>query len=111
MLQVGQTLWFVPRVRHLGQPQEVTVAKVGRKWAELDGRRGRIAVETLAMDGGEYASPGRCYLSREAWESEVALREVWRAFQRQVERRGSPPEGVTEDTIRQAVTLLRLDVP
>ncbi len=74
-IQVGQKLWRVASRRRGGNGFEVTVSKVGRKWAELDGyATGRIDLETLCVDGGNYMSPATCYLSRESYEAECTLR-------------------------------------
>lgn len=72
MYTEGQTLWLVPsRYRHSGEPREVTITKVGRKWLTLNNGY-RAAVDGLALDGGEYSSPGVCYLTREAWGALLA---------------------------------------
>lgn len=57
----------------------MTVNKVGRKWAAIDMHM-RIDINTLAADGGNYSSPGQCYLSKEAYEAEVLLNETWDRF-------------------------------
>lgn len=90
-LEVGQRLWYVPRER--GQPHEVTVGKVG-----------------LHIDGGEYSSPGRCYLSREEWEVEDATRRAWNGLRVEVTNRPPAPEGVSPEAIREAAALLRLPI-
>lgn len=60
-LSEGQKLWWVPQHSLGMKGREVTVLKVGRKWAELDNGE-RIDLETLISDGGRYAPNGRCYL-------------------------------------------------
>ena len=104
-LRVGQRLWFVPNDRRSGAPYEVTVEKIGRKWA-LIGYRRRIDVETLKVDGGNYTSPGQCYEDRAAYETEVALQSAWSDFQQKVRSAWSVPEGVTMDEIRAAYAAL-----
>jgi hypothetical protein len=81
-LKVGDKLWFVSSRRN-GLDREVVVMKVGRKWAYLSGRD-RIDLESWGMDGGEYISPGRCYESKDAYESSKALWEEWSLFKRKV---------------------------
>lgn len=51
MLTVGQKLWLVPMERHYGQPCEVVVTKIGRKWASISGyyRGTRIDINTLIV--------------------------------------------------------------
>ena len=72
----GQKLWWVPAKSRYAQPKEVTVTKVGRKWAQLDNYE-RIDLETLVADPGQCSPNGRCYLSREAREQEEMLGKAW----------------------------------
>lgn len=98
MLQVGQTLWYVNSDRRRGEPCEVRVKKVGRKWAELEPAWiGRVNIETLWIDGGQYASPGRCYYDREQHAREVRVNELWRDLRNRMPY--SPPTGMTENEI------------
>lgn len=110
-LTVGQKLWLVPQ-RGYGVPREVTVAKIGRKWATLDGwRESRIDKETLWMDGGVYTSPGRCYLSREEWEESQRLSGAWGVLKTLIADRWNRPDGVTIADMRAAANLLRVEWP
>jgi hypothetical protein len=98
-LTVGQELWLVP---DRGLARAVKVVKVGRKWADLD-NRGRVDMATMALDGGEYSSPGRCYLSRDEHDREVELRIAWAYFAGLVcDHRRTPPEGVSVSQIENA---------
>ena len=74
------------------------MTKIGRKWAALDNYE-RIDVNTLIADGGKYSSPGRCYITREAFEAEQALEEAWHDFQRRVSY--VVPPGMTVERIAQ----------
>lgn len=98
-LQVGQKLWFVPRDRRSGAPCEVTVEKIGRKWARIG--RARVDLDTLVVDGGIYLSPGRCYEDRAAYEAKAA-RDVALSELRQKINQMTPPDSVTVDAIRAA---------
>ena len=102
MLTVGQKLWCVPSQRR-GSPHEVTVEKVGRKWANI-GYRDRIDIETLRIDGGEYSSPGTCYVSKQAYEDEIKLGQAWEAFRRSIDY--STPKGITIERIQEAQKIL-----
>lgn len=104
-LQVGQKLWFVPRDSRRGEPYEVTVEKIGRKWAQI-GRRGQVDVVTMSVDGGNYLSPGQCYENRAAYEAERALQAAWCDFRKKVDRSWAPPDGATMDAIRAASAAL-----
>lgn len=103
-LTVGQTLWYVPSGRH-GNPHEITVEKVGRKWATCS-RFLRIDMETLAADGGNYSSPGSCYLSKADHDAEVALEETWKRFRDLVDRQWHCPEGVRISQMENAARAL-----
>lgn len=105
-LQEGQKLWWVYSSNRRGQPREVTVTKVGRKWAQLDNNC-RIDIETLLADGGDYMSPGCCYLSKDIYDSGVALQKAWSEMKRDIQY-ASTPEGVTVVDIQAARTLLRM---
>lgn len=107
-LTVGQELWLVP---DRGMARAVKVVKVGRKWAELD-NRDRVDMNTMKLDGGEYASPGQCYLSREVHDREVELRIAWAYFSGLVcDHRHGPPEGVTIAQIANAQRALFKEKP
>src|SRR5690348_1248446 len=107
VLKVGQKLWCVPYHRY-GQPCEVTVVTIGRVWATIEGyRQGtRIDKRTLHMDGGQYSSPGRCYLSREEWDIAKEEDNLWHAFYQNVRDKSNKPRGLTADHIREAAKLL-----
>lgn len=51
-LVVGMTLLYVPNDLRRGEPREVTVTKVGRKWADTSIRL-RISVTTLEVQFAE----------------------------------------------------------
>lgn len=106
-LAPGMTLFYVPSSRY-GQPREVTVERIGRKWAYLAGRNGRVDMETLAVDGGQYSSPAQCYGSREEWEAETERGKTWTTLRRAMPY--SPPPGVSVADIRAAAHLLSIDV-
>jgi hypothetical protein len=108
---VGQTLWFV--YNNYGNRSrlnsEVTITKVGREWLTLSSGR-RINKHTLEVDGKGYASPGRCYLSREIYEKRMATLKAWRDFSSSIDPR-NPPDGVELESIAQAMRLLNLENP
>lgn len=109
-LEIGQKLWCVPSGRR-GEPHEVTITKVGRLWAKINDRRyTRIDVNTLYMDRGVSSSPGRCYLTREEWETEVEEDKIWSAFHSRMLGKYSKPRGLTADRIREAAKLLGFEI-
>jgi len=105
-LTEGQILWWVPQSQRHALPREVTVTKVGRKWAQLDNRE-RIDLETLVADGGGFSAPGCCYLSQEHHEGVMALHKAWDGLKRDLEYK-SVPTGVTAADIAAARQLLGL---
>lgn len=109
MLTAGQTLWWVGTHRHNAGPHEVTVRKVGRKWAEIDGGE-RIDINTLRADGGKYVSPGQCWSSKAAWEAEVARQEAWRNLCNRIGNIWHAPPGIDVDRIHRAALALGLEV-
>lgn len=104
-LEVGQKLWFVPR--H-SQAREITVTKVGRKWADADGTKGRICLETLGVVEGGYTF-GRCVLDREAYEASLEHGKAWRALLAGLHRTANA--SIPTDAIYQAAALLGVEMP
>lgn len=96
-LQVGQKLWWVPNHGCFGSPREVTISKVGRKYATID-RGAQIDIETLLQKPQRgYSSIGKCHLSREVWEAERKLFSTWQNFHRRLCH--TPPANITLDDI------------
>lgn len=106
MLIVGQKLWWVPAQKHYPEAQEVTVVKIGRKWATIDLRNYRINIHTLRADGGDYLSPGHCYLDRATYEDERDREALYSSIRQRLG--GRCPAGVSLDDLRQAERLLGL---
>lgn len=104
MFEVGQKLWFVSSHTR-GKEYEVTVSKVGRVWAHL-GNRFRCDASGR-VDGGNYSSPGHCYVSREAYELEKARLEAWLKFKRDLEHK-QMPESLTIDDLAQIAASLEI---
>ena len=109
-LTVGQTLWYVPTAWGGGQRPgcEVTVTKIGTRWATLDWP-GRIDKRTWRADGGEYSSPGRCYLSREHHDAHQRTEKVWNALAKRIQYANVPVDA-TEAKIHQAAALLGIEL-
>ena len=108
-LVVGQTLWYVPSYGYRRDGHEVSVEKIGRRWATLAGNWGRIDKDTLWLDGGQHSSLGRCWLSREAWEESKAIEAAIRRLEGKI-RYGRVEPGVTLADIQAAAALLRVDI-
>lgn len=87
--EVGQQLWFVSNEHPRRAPAWVVIAKVGRKWLELEGGSAsdyRADIETMLVSAGRY-SCGRCYLSREEWELVYLAEEAWKKFRSEMNSR------------------------
>lgn len=108
-LEVNQTLYFVGTGAFHKRQGDVTVKGVGRKWATVSGTyNGRIDVDTLQADSAGYASPGRCYASKQAWLDAEAPQRAWRQLVN-----GLPmgrPESVSLADIQQAAKLLGVKI-
>ncbi len=101
----GMSLWWVGSNNRKTQ-EEVTVTKVGRKWATLSNGL-RIDIETLAADGGQYVSPGQCYESRQVYEQAIALHIAWQKFRADV-RDMQRPAHMTIEKIAEIRSLLSI---
>lgn len=105
-LTVGQELWFVHREDRSGAPRTVTVTKVGRKWASIDYWGLRVDINTLVAQGNGYASPGRCWINREAWDAELEREAAWSKLRKYVDRAWRPPAGLSKDQIENMLAAL-----
>jgi hypothetical protein len=101
-LQVGQSLWYVPSNRRDSE-RPVTVQKIGNRWAAI-GYSLRIDLETLRADGGNYSSPGRCYLSEQDWTATKLADKEWNDLRSKMT--WNVPSGVTLENIKAARKLL-----
>jgi hypothetical protein len=106
-LTVGQKLVFAPWQPRGAKPYEVTIERVGRKWAYLAHNHGRIDAD-LVVDGGDYSSPGRCYGSWTEYEETTALHKAWSDFRGDLQSQYKPTEGLTIEAIRAARMALKI---
>jgi len=101
-LKTGDKLYFLSYNKYRSS-EDVTVLKVGRKWATLDNQT-RIDLSDWIADGGEYNSPGRCYQSKQEHDNEQKLLDKWEAFVKKLNER-NPPDGMTLGKIAQLTEL------
>lgn len=106
-LEIGQQLYYVSNNRN-DRAQYVTVEKIGRKWIQLSNSH-RVDKDTLIADGGNYNSPGRCYLDAEIYMKEQSRVVAWSDFKRNIHS-FRLHESVTLDDILQARKLLKVDL-
>lgn len=107
-LKVGQELYMVPS-RRMGDPRMVTIAKIGRIWATLEGHTGRICMERLFLDGGQYSSRASCYLSKDDYLQRKERERVWNEFSRQVDQMGLH-EDISIAGIKRAAFILGIGI-
>lgn len=105
-LTVGQTLWFFPGWR--GKPYQITVTKLGRKWAKVKGDYGRdfeIDIETLREKPHPQGvgTQGCAYLSEQEYDKQLILNKNWWDFTSRLPKISPPPSMTYEqiETIRE----------
>ena len=88
----------------------VKISKVGRKWLHLAvyGADYKADIETLRLDGGNYSSPGQCYLSEIDYINHQNRLKVWSEISQLVSRRRMP-EGMTLERMREILEELSFD--
>lgn len=82
---------------------EVTVKKVGRKWAYF-GIHDKFDIQTGAIDG--YGG-GRVYVSSAEYNQEQALEAVWAEIRNAVHRTWRRPEHLTVSDLAELKRILR----
>lgn len=120
-LKVGQRLWFVRgvnRSRYGVNDYFVEITKIGRKWATvakvndddtLFSKTNRICLQSLWMDGGDYISHGKCYVSKADYQAKEHLCKCWDALG--IYQRYSKPDGLTLSTIEIIAKEIGVDLP
>lgn len=102
-IQPGDQLFFSARDRRDGGRNGYrTVTKVGREWIYFEGSAPRARIESLIADGGGYSSPGRYWLTQEAYEDERKLYLAWHAFRTDIATIYKLPEDLTIEAIQDA---------
>jgi hypothetical protein len=120
--RVGQVLYFAAseqrhREHRHGQHEfEVTITAVGRRWLTVkpgvSNATSRIDIDTLAVDGGQFTSPGRCYRSPEARAETAEARRLWVALRRAVSDAPTHlPGNVDSHALRRVFGILGLTEP
>jgi hypothetical protein len=103
--QPGQTVYVV--LTGYGNPREseVTIKKVGRKWATFDGYGGnRFDMHTGYVDG---FGGGRVYASKDEYAHEKALDAAWTRIRNSIDRAWNRPEHLTLESMRAVEDILR----
>jgi hypothetical protein len=109
--RVGQVVWVLDTMRNRRIDEstplrEATITDIGRKWATLDGdSKDRFDIKNGLLDGGEYTSPGRVFVSPSAFYHDVQVTAAWSALTDAV-RRHQPPEGIPLEFLQETVRRL-----
>jgi hypothetical protein len=111
-LKPGDKLFFEGSHNYngAGTLREVTIASIGRKWINFDGREARADKETLWADGGEYSSSGRYWRSEAEWKDHGERCLVWGRFSKIMYNRLYGTPKASTEAIRQAAALLGVEL-
>lgn len=97
-LKPGQKLWL-QSWHNYRQTGEVTIAKVGRKYATLLGMRDdiRMDMETMILEMKDFGSYGKCYFSEEDFIQESALMSARNNLNKDIRGYNCPANFTMED--------------
>ena len=101
-MKAGDKLWLVTKYQG---DREITVGKIGTKWAATDNGRCRLNIDTMQVFDGTY-HVGMAYQSEQAYRDQEALRDAWEEFRAKVRMAVGVPEGMTPESIAQATAWL-----
>lgn len=104
-LKVGQTVIFCPADSR-NSPAEVTVTAIGRRWVKIANRgygNARFDKVSFEVDGGEYSSPGRIFLSWDDFNAERERAELLKELRKLANEYSTP---YTLAQLRKAVQVL-----
>lgn len=110
-LVAGQLLWYVPK--H-GNPHYIEIKKIGREYATANTpgyshypERVRMTDLVVMNDSGYgYADHGRCYLTREQREVEIARQAAWSQIFKFVQGNYNVPSHLTAEALDQIAGIL-----
>ncbi len=105
-VKVGDVLWYQPMdTRYAGR--EITVTKVGRKYAYFE-HWNRFGLDNGLHRSAGNSTRGRVYANKSIREAEASLERAWSSFRNDFQGCYTPPAGATIDNINQARALLGL---
>lgn len=115
MFTIGQTLWiyFTETWRQNPELKPYVVTKIGHKWLTVS-QEGypliteRVAISDMHLDGGQYNSPGRAYLSKEVYVVEQVLNATWDKLHKYVRDNYRVPDNVSLAQITAAIEALKI---
>lgn len=107
-LKVGQQVWQEPeRWSRSSVGRYVEIIKVGRDWATTKAGGGeiRFSLETLVIDGRGFSSPGRVWLTKEEWETDLEMKCDWGDIRSIAS--GPIPKHLTHEQIRSIIKTIK----
>jgi len=105
--EMNQPLWRVSTQRGCDS-NAVTVTKIGRKWVYLS-CGGRVAKDSIHLDGKGYCSPATLYVSEEAHDRHVATNRLLRILNTKTQFY-QPPTSVSPADVIEAGRLIGIDL-
>lgn len=100
-LQVGQEIVVV---RWYRKPQCHTIARVGRKYAMLDGTNLRVVMAEMTVEDSASSHQGLAYASVKDYEDDKARRLAWQQLADMVSRNGPM---ASLETVEQVIKMLK----
>jgi hypothetical protein len=100
-LTIGQILaveYFRERATGPRRISDAKITKIGKRWVYLDNdcRFDPEEGYPYELDGGDWGSPGRVMLSREALDEYIKVEKVWAKVKTYFQRWPTPPTDLTE---------------
>lgn len=108
-LYVGQELLLIiNNVRKDRSELKVKITKVGIKWAAISGYfpDSRIDIRTLQVDGGNYSSPGQCYVDEQSYRKEQSIKNKWWKCREYFSPYSVIPTHITESDLDSILSIL-----
>lgn len=103
-LKVGQRLYIAPNTHSHTPCYETITLSIGRRWANI-GSNGRVDLETLLLDGGQYTSPGKAYFSKNEYQEMAAKEAYWLELRN---RLPVNPPAVSMETLKEIAEMIGL---
>ena len=107
-LSVGQTVWCLELDRRSNDVslKETKITKIGKKYFEIElGRRCRFFIDSLKHDNSGYPSRYMIYLSKEQYENEVEVNEIYSKLRNIFSGYGNPTIELSK--LRQIISILQ----
>ena len=108
--KVGNEIYVVPEDLRWRKPHAAVITKIGRKYATLgEGYGAQRADLGTGRVGDNAYSYAKAWPSKDAYENYKRLQATWDALRRRVDKKYSVPGGVSEEDIRNAMAILKIN--